>query len=109
CRRELKRGNRYDAVILDPPSYGHGPAGEEWRLARDLPKLLELAAELTDRSPVFFLATCHTPGVGPAELSAYVSDAVVGHCGQPPSSGRLWLTTSAGRRLDSGVYARWPR
>lgn len=109
CRREVKRGSRYDAVILDPPSYGHGPKGEEWRLGRDLPALLELCAELVDRSPVFFLATCHTPGVGPAELAAYLSDAVVGHCGQPPADGHLWLKTAGGRRLDSGVYARWPR
>lgn len=108
CRREVKRGQRYDVVILDPPSYGHGPGGEQWRLGRDLPMLLELCGELTDRSPVFFLATCHTPGIGGAELSAYLSDAIVGHCGQPPADGRLWLKTTAGRRLDSGVYARWP-
>ena len=41
CRRELKRGNRYDAVILDPPSYGHGPKGEPWKIASDLLPLLE--------------------------------------------------------------------
>lgn len=109
CRREVKRGNQYDAVILDPPSYGHGPKGEEWKLTRDLPELLTLCGELTSESRVFLLATCHTPGVGPAELAAYVSDAVVGHCGQPPASGRLWLKTTDGRRLESGVYARWPR
>ncbi|MEM9185680.1 MAG: class I SAM-dependent methyltransferase [Planctomycetota bacterium] len=109
CRRELKRGSRYDAVILDPPTYGHGPKGEEWRLACDLPALLELIGELTERAPAFLLATCHTPGVGPAELSAYLSDGVVGHCGAPPASGRLWLKTEEGRKIESGVYARWPR
>ncbi|MEO0529203.1 MAG: class I SAM-dependent methyltransferase [Planctomycetota bacterium] len=108
CEREVKRESRYDAIILDPPSYGHGPKGEEWRLSRDLPRLLDLCATLTDRTPQFFLATCHTPGVGPAELSAYLSDAIVGHCGQPPADGSLWLRTSDGRRLESGVYARWP-
>jgi undecaprenyl-diphosphatase UppP len=109
CQREVKRGSRYDAVILDPPTYGHGPKGEAWRLERDLPVLLDLCATLVDRAPQFFLATCHTPGIGPAELSAYLSDAIVGHCGQPPASGRLWLATAAGRRLESGVWARWPR
>ncbi|MEO1496583.1 MAG: class I SAM-dependent methyltransferase [Planctomycetota bacterium] len=114
CERELKRESFYDAVILDPPSYGHGPKGEEWRLERDLPKLLGLCRDLTDlnsgkASRAFFLATCHTPGVGPAELSAYLSDAIVGHCGQPPAAGRLWLTTKDGRKLESGVYARWPK
>lgn len=109
CQREVKRGSRYDAIVLDPPSYGHGPKGESWRLERNLPELLELCAELVERAPRFFLATCHTPGVGPAELSAYLSDAIVGHCGQPPASGRLWLTTPEGRRLESGVSARWPK
>lgn len=108
CEREVKRGSRYDAIVLDPPTYGHGPKGEDWRLERDLLGLLELCATLVDRSPAFFLATCHTPGVGPAELSAYLSDAIVGHCGQPPKSDNLWLRTAAGRRLESGVYARWP-
>lgn len=109
CRREVKRDARYDAIVLDPPTYGHGPKGEAWRLDRDLPELLELCATLVDRSPRFFLATCHTPGIGPAELSAYLSDAIVGHCGQPPTAGELWLKTAGGRRLESGVYARWPR
>ena len=61
-KRELKRGNRYDAVILDPPSYGHGPHGEVWRLSKHLPRLLDLCAELTAGRPQFMLLTCHTPG-----------------------------------------------
>lgn len=109
CQREVKRGNLYDAVIMDPPSYGHGPKGEEWRVTRDLPTLLTLCAELTNKSPTFLLTTCHSPGIGPAELSAYLSDAIVGHCGQPPKSGKLSLTAEDGRKLPSGVYARWPR
>ena len=108
CRREVKRGSRYDAVILDPPSYGHGPKGEEWRLARDLPVLMDLIGELTARQPVFLLATCHTPGVGPAELSAYLSDGVFGSCSAPPTGSRLWLHAADGRKLESGVSVRWP-
>ena len=50
-KRELKRGNRYDAVILDPPSYGHGPRGEVWRLSKHLPRLLALVRELTAGRP----------------------------------------------------------
>lgn len=108
CRREAKRGNRYDAVILDPPTYGHGPKGEEWLIKRDLLPLLELCGELTERRPKFALITCHTPGIGPAELSAYLSDGMFGHCGQPPRTGELNLETADGRRLPSGVFARWP-
>lgn len=108
CQREVKRGNTYDAVILDPPSYGHGPKGEEWKIERDLLPLLELCGELTRERRAFVLASCHTPGIGPAELSAYLSDGVFGHCGKPPASGTLYLETADGRKLASGVFARWP-
>jgi 23S rRNA (cytosine1962-C5)-methyltransferase len=108
CRREAKRGNRYDAIILDPPSYGHGPKGEEWQIKRDLLPLLEACGELVERRPKFVLLTCHTPGIGPAELAAYLADGVFGHCGQPPRAGELALETSDGHRLPSGVFARWP-
>jgi 23S rRNA (cytosine1962-C5)-methyltransferase len=108
CRREVKRGNRYDAIILDPPTYGHGPKGEEWLIKRDLLPLLELCGELTERRPKFVLLTCHSPGIGPAELSAYLSEGIFAACGQPPKTGELYLETVDGRRLPSGVYARWP-
>jgi 23S rRNA (cytosine1962-C5)-methyltransferase len=109
CRRELQRGREYDAVILDPPTYGHGPKGQSWQLTRDLPELLALCGQLTQPRRLFVLATCHTPGVGPAELSAYLSEGLFGHCGQPPATGELYLEARGGRRLESGVYARWPR
>lgn len=109
CRREVNRGQQYDGVILDPPTYGHGPKGQPWQLTRDLPQLLDLCRQLTESRRLFVLTTCHTPGVGPAELSAYVSEGLFGHCGQPPATGELSLATREGRRLESGVYARWPR
>jgi len=109
CRREVKRSNHYDAVILDPPSYGHGPKGEAWSIRRDLLPLLELCGELTATSRAFILCTCHTPEIGPAELSAYLSDGIFGHCGQPPKTGTLCLTTAANKKLPSGTYARWPK
>jgi 23S rRNA (cytosine1962-C5)-methyltransferase len=108
CRREVKRKRRYDAVILDPPSYGHGPKGEEWNIKRDLLPLLELCGELTERRPKFVLVTCHTPGIGQADLAAYVSEGIFSSCGQPPKTGELYLETAEGRRLPSGVFARWP-
>ena len=108
CQRELKRGNRYDAAILDPPSYGHGPKGEPWKIADDLLPLLTLCGELTADRRAFVVVTCHTPGMGPAELAAYLAEGIVGHCGQPPDAGELFLTTRGGRRLPSGVVARWP-
>lgn len=109
CQREVKRGNQYDAVILDPPTYGHGPKGEPWKVGEHLLPLLQLCGELTSQRRAFVLMTCHSPGIGPAELGAYLADGVFGHCGQPPATGELFLATADGRRLPSGVFARWPR
>jgi len=109
ARRELKRGNRYDAIILDPPSYGHGPGGEAWKIGDDLLPLLEVCGQLTAHSRAFVLVTCHTPGIAPADLSAYLSEGIFGNCGQPPATGELFLKTADGLRLPSGVFARWPR
>lgn len=108
CQRELKRGKRYDAVILDPPTYGHGPKSEPWKIADHLLPLLRLCAELTSENRAFVLMTSHTPGIGKAEVAAYVAQGIFGHCDQPPVTGQLFLATSDGRRLPSGVFARWP-
>ena len=74
-KREIRRGNRYDAVILDPPSYGHGAHGEVWRLAEDLPRLLALCAEVTAGRPRFVLLTCHTPGFSPLALGEMLASS----------------------------------
>lgn len=108
CQREVRRGNQYDAVILDPPSYGHGPKGEAWSIKRDLLPLLQLCGKLTAGRRAFVLCTCHTPSIGPAELSAYFAEGLFGHCGQPPRVGNLYLETVDQRKLESGVFARWP-
>jgi 23S rRNA (cytosine1962-C5)-methyltransferase len=107
--RELRRGNRYDAVILDPPSYGHGPQGQVWKLAEDLPKLLKLCGQLTADRLAFVLLTCHTPGYGPDTLADHLASAAL--CGPSASidAGPLTLTTAAGRTLPSGYFARWSR
>ncbi|HEX2474857.1 MAG TPA: class I SAM-dependent methyltransferase [Lacipirellulaceae bacterium] len=108
CQRELKRGKRYDAVILDPPTYGHGPQGESWKFAEHVLPLLRMCAELTAESRALVLMTSHTPGIGQAELAAYVAQGFFGGCSQPPETGELFVATSGGRRLPSGVFARWP-
>lgn len=105
--RELRRGNQYDAVILDPPSYGHGPSGQAWKLPRDLPDLLNQCGELTEANRTFLLLTSHTPGYGPAELEALLADCVFGSCQQGARAFTLSLESADGRRLPSGVAARW--
>lgn len=111
-RRELARGNRYDAVILDPPSYGHGPAGESWKLEDDLPQLLADCAELTAGRCRFMLLTCHTPSVTPAGARDYL--ASVATSANPDFSRKkliasksLCLKRADGGLLKSGVAARY--
>lgn len=106
--RELKRGNRYDAVILDPPSYGHGPKGESWKVQRDLLPLLRAIGELTEGQRKFILLTCHSPGFGPAELQASLSDAIFGSCQAGGGAKRMAIDTRSGRKLPAGAAARWP-
>jgi 23S rRNA (cytosine1962-C5)-methyltransferase len=108
AERELKRGNQYDAVILDPPSYGHGPKGETWKINRDLPALLETCAQLTAGHRAFMLLTCHSSGFGPAELEALLADAVFGSCQAGARARPLTIRTAHGRDLPAGVVARWP-
>jgi 23S rRNA (cytosine1962-C5)-methyltransferase len=104
-KREIQRGNRYDAVILDPPSYGHGPRGEVWRLSKHLPVLLSLCAELTNGRPEFMLLTCHTPGYDAATLQQMMQEAL-GDEGEVVA-GSLTIRSVAGRDLPSGVFVRY--
>ncbi|HUT94429.1 MAG TPA: class I SAM-dependent methyltransferase [Thermoguttaceae bacterium] len=103
-KRELRRGNKYHAVILDPPSYGHGPRGEVWRLSKHLPRLLAMCAELTAGRRRFLLVTCHTPQFDPARLERLVADTI----GEGRTTAEhLVLQSSTGRELPSGVVVRW--
>ncbi len=62
--REIKRGKRYDAVIMDPPSYGRGPGGETWKLEDNVYDLVKLAAQVLSDNPLFFLVNSYTTGLG---------------------------------------------
>jgi 23S rRNA (cytosine1962-C5)-methyltransferase len=103
--RELRRGRHYDGLVLDPPSYGHGPAGQAWRIEEDLPGLLDDATRLL-RPEAFVLITAHSPGFDGDRLAATLAAAL----GQPAGGverGNLNVLTEDGRRLELGAFARW--
>jgi 23S rRNA (cytosine1962-C5)-methyltransferase len=105
--RELRRGRRYDGVVLDPPSFGHGAGGRAWRLEDDLAPLLDRCSELTGDGDGFVLLTAHTLGFGPERLA----DELAGAIGAPAGGierGPLRLTAATGATLDLGAFARWP-
>ena len=68
-KREIRRGNRYDAIIMDPPSYGRGPGGEVWKLEQQLEELLRLTGELLSENALFFLLNSYTGGLSPTILN----------------------------------------
>lgn len=68
-RRELRRGNKYEAIIMDPPSYGRGPGGELWKIEEGLFPFVELCAELLSDEPLFFLINSYTTGLQPTVLN----------------------------------------
>lgn len=110
-RRELRRGNRYDGVILDPPSYGHGPRGEVFRLSKHLRALLASCFDLLAPDPAFFLLTCHTPRFSAQRLARLVREINT----ELITAGQLIaeemtipVTGSANQRaLPSGVAVTW--
>jgi len=103
-QRELNRANQYEAIILDPPSYGHGPKGEVWRLSRHLVKLLKMCADLTADRRRFVLLTCHTPWVGPGHLKELLLKTL----GDGRTTARnLTIRASSGKNMAAGNVAIW--
>lgn len=106
-RREVRRDRRYTGIVLDPPSYGHGPRGRDWHLERDLPPLLVECGRLLSDGPHAFVAlTAHTPGIGGELLGEWLEAAV--------GPGRLeiddlQLSATSGTRLLLGWSIRWTR
>jgi 23S rRNA (cytosine1962-C5)-methyltransferase len=108
-RRELKRGNRYDAVVLDPPTYGHGPKAEVWKISDDLAPLLSMTAELTGGEPKFLLFTCHTPGLTPALLRQHLIDAFDRDTCRKVVAEEMRVDTTDGRSMHCGTMVRLAR
>jgi 23S rRNA (cytosine1962-C5)-methyltransferase len=105
--REMRRGNKYQAIILDPPSYGHGPKGQMWKFDRDIAELLRGCAQLIDQSPRLMLLSCHTPGWSPGRLRELLIDCFPACRASGFSARALQLHSRDGRSLPSGVAVRW--
>jgi len=107
--REVRRGHRYDALVLDPPSFGRGSKGEVWKLERDVPALLDLCSQVLSQEPLFVLLSAHTPGVTPLVLEGLLAD-MLGRAGGRRRSMEMVIPHADGTRvLPSGALACWSR
>lgn len=105
--REERRGRRYDAIVLDPPSFGRGPKGQVWKLERDLSSFLATLRSLLSDEPAFLLLSAHTPGIGAVSLRNLLRDAVEGLPGACHAGEMVIPESDHERLLPSGTWAAW--
>ncbi len=108
-QREIRRGNTYDAVLMDPPSYGRGPGGEVWKLENELFSLVKTCAEVLSERPLFFLINSYTTGFQASVLSNLLGRCVQSRFGGTVDSRELCLPVTAGGVLPCGASGRWQR
>lgn len=106
--REIRRGNTYDAIIMDPPSYGRGPKGEIWKIEESLYPFMQKSVELLSDTPLFFLVNSYTTGLQPGVLKYMISSLVVPKFGGVVEADELGLPiTDSGLALPCGACGRW--
>lgn len=104
--REIKRGVKYDGIMMDPPVYGHGPHGEKWSFAKDFPKLLDNVSQILSDNPLFVIVNAYAVSTSSTSLANILIDKL------PKSgivtNGELVLKeTSGGRILSTGIWSIW--
>lgn len=108
AEREIKRNSRYDAVIMDPPSYGRGPSGEVWKLEDNISDFVALTCRLLTDNPLFFIVNSYTTRLSPSVMS-YILNMIL----RPKFGGEVTATelgipvTQTGECIPSGACARW--
>ncbi len=108
-QREVRRGSRYEGIILDPPKYGRGPDGQVWRLFDDLPELAGLCAELLSESAQFLVLNAYAERISGPALAGLLAEKLAGRGGQI-AWGELALEEDAGdRAIGMSFFARWTR
>ena len=105
-RREARRGSTYDAILMDPPSYGRGPGGEVWKMESGLFLLVEACVALLNPHPLFFMLNSYTTGLQPSVLSNVLNRALRDYNGHTDAR-ELVLPVESGGVLPCGASGRW--
>lgn len=105
--REIRRGNKYDGIIMDPPSYGRGSNGEVWQFEKDLWKLLQKCSQILTEKPLFVLVNAYTTGISPTVVGNLLRESIEIKNGKV-TSGEVGLPiANSDNALPCGLYARW--
>lgn len=107
-RREIKRGNKYDAIIMDPPSFGRGPKGQVWKIEENLVPFLKLCRECLSAEPLFIILNMYSTELSALTLKNLVEDMMKGEKGEV-SVGELALKEGSGRLLPLSIFANWAK
>lgn len=106
--REVRRGNKYDAIVMDPPSYGRGPNGEMWKFEHNLDKLIKACVNLLSDKPLFFLINSYTTGISSTVLFNILKTSIEPIYGGSIESGEVGLPITYNNLiLPCGIYGRW--
>lgn len=107
-QRELRRGNTYDAILMDPPSYGRGPGGEVWKLEEQIYGLVSECVKLLSDKPLFFLINSYTTGLSPSVMQYMLASLMDQKYGGVTSADEIGLpVTASGLVLPCGATAMW--
>lgn len=107
-KREIRRGNKYDAIIMDPPSYGRGSNGEVWNIEKDLSELVKLCTEILSDDPLFLLINSYTTGLSSTVLSNLLALTVNKKYSGTISCGEVGIPIkNSDLVLPCGIYGRW--
>jgi 23S rRNA (cytosine1962-C5)-methyltransferase len=106
-QREVKRGVKYDGIILDPPKFGRGPKGEVWEVYKSLPDLLETCRQCLSKNPLFVVTTVYAVRASAIHVAQAMDEMMQGYKGKIDSGELVTREVSKGRLLSQAVYARW--
>lgn len=108
-KREIRRGNKYDGIIMDPPSYGRGPSGELWKIEDALFPLVKDCTELLSNDPLFMLINSYTTGLSATVLKNVLSVTTIKKFGGTMEADEIGIPIESGMVLPCGISARWSR
>ena len=108
-KREIKRGHKYDAIIMDPPSFGHGPKDELWKIEENFLELMDLCKKILSDNPVFVLINGYTAGYSAIAYENNLKEMMKDYNGDIEIGELTIEETGSDRLLPCGIFARWSK